>query len=209
MLTIKSFPEKEALTPRQGKILAYLMDFIKQKGYPPSLREVAQHFQLRGPRAIKKHLDLLERKGYIRRSPRCPRTIEIVDLNLSQIQWVPLVGRVKAGTPVLTWEYIEGYAGLDFSFFPEGIFLLRVEGESMQDAHILPGDYVVVKPQSVAENGDIVVALREGETTVKRFFQRPGEIILQPENATMEPIVIKEGEDFRIIGKIVGVIRKY
>ncbi len=209
MLTIKFFPEKEALTPRQEKILAYLMDFIKQKGYPPSLREVAHYLQLRGPRAIKKHLDLLEQKGYIRRSPRRSRAIEIVDLNLSQIQWVPLVGRVKAGTPVLTWENIEGYAGFDFSFFPEGIFLLRVEGESMRDAHILPGDYVVVKPQSVAENGDIVVALREGETTVKRFFQRPGEIILQPENTTMAPIVIKEGEDFRIIGKVVGVIRKY
>jgi repressor LexA len=203
------FPEKKSLTPRQEKVLAYLVDFVKKKGYPPSLREIAHYFQLRGPRAIKKHLDLLEQKGYIRRSPRRSRAIEILDLNLLQIQWVPLVGRIKAGAPVLTWENIQGYAAFDFSLFPEGVFLLQVEGESMREAHILPGDYVVVKPQSAAENGDIVIALREGEATVKRFFQRPGETILQPENSAMEPIVIKEGEDLRIIGKVVGTIRKY
>jgi len=204
---------RQELTPNQNRVLNFLKDFVQEKGFPPTLREIASHFELKGPRGPQKTLNILERKGFIRKVPGGSRAIEILSypqFSLTHILPVPIVGRVRAGEPILAIENIEGYINLDRTFIAsEDVFLLRVEGDSMIDAHIQDGDFALVKPQPNAENGEIVVALIEDEATIKRIFHRRDLIRLDPANPKMEPIVVKKGEKkVTIVGKVVGIFRK-
>jgi repressor LexA len=168
---------------------------------------------LKGPKAPQKTLTILERKGYIRKIPGGSRAIEILGLppiHLSQILSIPMIGRVQAGEPILAVENIEGYIHFDRNLVSsEDVFLLRVQGDSMIDAHIQDGDFALVKPQPNAENGEIVVVLIEDEATIKRIFQKRDLIRLEPANPEMEPIIVKKGEKrVTIVGKVVGIFRK-
>jgi repressor LexA len=201
---------RNELTARQKELFDFLKEFFREKGFPPTLREIASHFGLKGPRGPQKTLNILERKGYIRKIPGESRAIEILGFSSSNIISVPIVGRVRAGEPILAIENIEGYFNLDRSFASsKDVFLLRVQGDSMIDVHIQDGDFALVKPQSNAENGEIVVALIEDEATIKRIFIERDLIRLEPANPHMEPIVIKKGEKkVSLVGKVVGIFRK-
>jgi repressor LexA len=204
---------KNELTERQKEVFEFLKDFLRERGFPPTLREIASHFGLRGPKAPQKTLNILERKGYIRKVPGGSRAIEILSypqFSLTHILSVPIVGRVQAGEPLLAIENIEGYINLDRSLVSSGdVFLLRVQGDSMIEAHIQDGDFALVKPQPNAENGEIVVALIEDEATIKRIFKKRDLIRLEPANPKMDPIVVKKGEKkVTIVGKVVGIFRK-
>jgi repressor LexA len=204
---------KKELTPNQEKVFNFLRNFLKERGYPPTLREIASHFGLRGPKSPQKTLQVLEKKGYIRKTPGGSRAIEILigpPVHSSQILSVPVVGNVRAGEPILAVENIQGYINLDRSLVSsENVFLLRVHGDSMIEAHIQDGDFALVKPQPNAENGEIVVALIEDEATIKRIFKKRDLIRLEPANPKMEPIVVKKGEKrVTIVGKVVGIFRK-
>ncbi len=204
---------KEGLTPNQQNVLNFLKTFLQEKGFPPTLREIASHFGLKGPRGPQKTLNILEKKGYIRKVPGGSRAIEILSypqFSLTHILPVPIVGRVRAGEPILAIENIEGYINFDRTLVSSGdVFLLRVQGDSMIDAHIQDGDFALVKPQPNAENGEIVVALIEDEATIKRIFHKRDLIRLEPANPKMEPIVVKKGEKkVTIVGKVVGIFRK-
>jgi repressor LexA len=204
--------DKKELTSTQQKVFNFLKDCLKEKGYPPTLREIASHFGLRGPKAPQKTLHILERKGYLRRVPGGSRAIEILAgiPRVGQTLPIPVVGSVRAGEPILAIENIEGYINLDRSLASsENVFLLRVQGDSMIEAHIQDGDFALVKPQPNAENGEIVVALIEDEATIKRIFKKRDFIRLEPANPQMEPIVVKKGEKkVTIVGKVVGIFRK-
>lgn len=198
---------KKELSSRQAMILKYIQKAIDDNGYPPSVREIGKAVGLKSSSTVHAHLVKLEKKGYIRRDPTKPRAIEIVDRN-SAIVRVPVVGRVAAGKPILALENIEGTFPLPASFVgtTDGFFMLTTKGDSMVNAGILNGDYLVVRQQQTAENGEIVVALLDNENaTVKRFYQDRDSICLQPENDSYEPIWSK---DVQILGKVIGVIRK-
>jgi len=200
------------LTKTQRKVFNFLKDYLRQEGFPPTLREIAFHFGLKGPKAPQKTLNILEKKGYLRKVPGGSRAIEILG-EISPVGHtvsIPIVGSVRAGEPVLAIENIEGYINLDRSLVSsEDVFLLRVEGDSMIDAHIQDGDFAMVKPQPNAENGEIVVALINDEATIKRIFQKRDLIRLEPANLRVEPIVVKKREKrITIVGKVVGIFRK-
>jgi len=203
---------KKELTSTQQKAFNFLKDCLKERGYPPTLREIASHFGLRGPKAPQKTLNILERKGYLKRVPGGSRAIEILAgiPRIGQTLSIPVVGSVRAGEPILAIENIEGYISLDRSLVSsENVFLLRVQGDSMIEAHIQDGDFALVKPQPNAENGEIVVALIEDEATIKRIFKKRDFIRLEPANPHMEPIVVKKGEKkVTIVGKVIGIFRK-
>jgi repressor LexA len=201
------------LTSTQKKVLNFLKNYLREKGYPPTLREIASHFGLKGPKGPQKTLTILERKGYIRKVPGGSRAIEILNFptfHSNKIISIPIVGRVSAGEPILAIENIEGYINLDRSLVAsEDIFLLRVHGDSMIESHIQDGDFALVKPQPSAENGEIVVALIDDEATIKKIFQKRDFIRLEPANPNMAPIVVKKGEKrVTIVGKVVGIFRK-
>ena len=203
---------EEDLTTRQKKVLNFLKDYIRKQGFPPTLREIASHFGLKGPKAPQKSLSILERKGYIRKVPGGSRTIEVLGSlqALHQTISLPIVGRVRAGEPILALENIEGYINFDRSLVSsEDIFLLRIQGESMIEAHIQDGDFALVKPQKDAENGETVVVLIEDEATIKRIFKKRDLLRLEPANPQMEPIVVRKGEKkVAIVGKVIGIFRK-
>jgi repressor LexA len=207
----------KTLTSTQKRVLSFLKNFLREKGYPPTLREIALQFGLKGPKAPQKTLLILEKKGFIKRDPRVSRAIEILDSpplvlsQLGQTLLVPIIGTVRAGEPILAIENIEGYINIDRGFISsEDVFLLRVQGDSMIDAHIQDGDFALVKPQPSAENGEIVVALIEDEATIKRIFQKGDLIRLEPANPSMEPIVVKKGEKkVAIVGRLIGIFRKF
>jgi len=205
------------LTERQGEILKFIMLNKEKFGYPPSIPEIQEEFSFKSPNAVQDHLAALERKGYISRRARKARGIEVLDHATSKENdknnaiEVPIVGEISAGRPILAQENIEGNILVDKSIVKnsDGIFALRVKGNSMINAGILNGDYVIASQQQDAEQGDIVVALIEDEATVKRFYKEKNRIRLQPENDTMEAIIIKpDKNNIRIIGKIKGVVRK-
>ena len=199
-----------SITNKQLEILEYIKNTILSEGYPPALREICEAVHLRSTSSVHAHLSALEEKGYIRRDPAKPRTIEILDdlFNFSTREMVniPVVGTVAAGEPILAEERVEDY----FPFPAEvlhtdkEVFMLRVKGESMINAGIKPGDKIMVEQQDTAENGEIVVALIEDSATVKRFYKEQDHHRLQPENDTMEPIIVN---DVQILGKVVGLIR--
>lgn len=203
------------LTKRQRDVLSYIIESTRERGFPPSVREICQGVGLKSPSTVHSHLSSLEQKGYIRRDPSKGRAIEIVldDAGLSPVDFddvvaVPLLGRVTAGTPILAVENIEEYLPLPRSLTrgaQDGVFLLKVEGSSMIDSGILDGDTVVVRRQNHADNGDIVVAMvGDEEATVKRFYREKDAVRLQPENRSMEPIITR---DVTILGLVVGLFR--
>jgi repressor LexA len=202
------------MSKKQQDILTYIIAEVQKKGYPPSVREIGFAVGLKSTSTVHGHLEKLEEKGYIRRDPSLPRAIEILGNNnethpliRKEMVNVPIVGRVTAGQPILAVENIEDNFPLPVDFIGKNeSFILCIRGESMIDAGILDGDYVLVEKQSTAKNGDIVVALiDEEEATVKRFYKEKDHIRLQPENAHMDPILVP---DARILGRVTGVIRK-
>ncbi len=197
------------LTDRQKRILEFLKDFIRGSGYPPSLRDICARFKMNNPKSAAKHLTALEKKGFIRRTANASRAIEVFGLNnmAGNVVAVPVAGSVRAGSPELAVEDVSGRVSLDERFFRcAGAFLLKVKGESMTGAGIDDGDYALVRPQKIAESGDIVVAIIEGEATVKRFLRKGRAVILKPENPDMRPITVSGG-DFHIVGKVISVIK--
>ena len=197
------------ITKKQTEILEYINSQILNKGYPPSVRDICTAVNLKSTSSVHAHLETLEKNGYIRRDPTKPRAIEIIDDNFNltrrEVVNVPLIGQVAAGQPLLAVENITGYFPIPAEFIPkEEVFMLNVKGESMVNAGIYDGDQIIVKQQSTASNGEIVVALVDDSATVKRFYKENGHIRLQPENDFMDPIIVK---DVSIIGKVIGVFR--
>ena len=204
--------ERIDLTQRQKQVLDYILAEINRIGYPPSVREIGQAVGLTSSSTVHSHLAALEKKGYIRRDPTKPRALEVLDfragtagVSSSRVKGLPLVGRVAAGMPLLAQENIEDIIAVPVEIAGDNSFLLKVSGESMIDAGIFDGDYLVVRQQNSADNGDIVVALVEDEATVKRFFKREKSFMLKAENPRMEPIIV---DDLSILGKVVGLMRK-
>jgi repressor LexA len=196
------------LTPRQAEILAFIRGTVRQKGYPPSIWEINQHFGFTSPGSARDHLKALERKGYLTRVKGRSRGLELTESSPypAAIE-VPLVGAAPAGQPLLAIENVEETLPLPKGLFASGDFALRVKGESMVEAGILDGDIVVVRRQDTAENGDIVVALIGEEATVKRFYRDNGRVRLQPANARMQPLLLDPAE-VAIQGKVIGVMRR-
>ncbi|NLX91313.1 MAG: transcriptional repressor LexA [Firmicutes bacterium] len=201
------------LTSRQQEILNFIAEEVMQKNYPPSVREICKYLNLSSSSTVHAHLRALEKKGFIKRDPTKPRALEILDpaarsYPKKKAKLVPVLGQVTAGLPVLAEENIEDYLLLPGEIVKEDtVFLLRVRGESMKDAGILPEDLVIVRKQPTAENGEIVVALLSDEATIKRFFREEDKIILKPENPAFKPIIIPANENARILGKVIGLIR--
>ncbi|MCM3709857.1 MULTISPECIES: transcriptional repressor LexA [Sporosarcina] len=201
------------ISKRQQDILSFIKDEVKLKGYPPSVREIGEAVGLASSSTVHGHLARLESKGYIRRDPTKPRAIEVLDPEgltalKSGVVHVPLVGKVTAGLPITAIENIEEYFPLPDTYgtSDDKLFMLEIVGDSMIEAGILNGDYVVVKQQHTAHNGEIVVAMtEEDEATVKRFFKEKDYFRLQPENESMEPIIVNS---VSILGKVVGVYRQ-
>jgi repressor LexA len=199
-------PSEETLTDIQREVLKYVQDHLTQTHRPPTVREVMRHFKWNSPQSARKHLLALEEKGYLEREDRMARGLKIVDDSSVGIS-IPVLGRVAAGLPLLAEENREGTMVVDPSMARGGksLFALTVRGDSMVNAHILPGDKVIVQQTTHAAPGEIVVALVEGEATVKTFRKTSSKIILEPANPKYQPIVVNEHQDFRIIGKVVGV----
>lgn len=203
---------RPALTDRQRQMLEYIEHVVNTTGFPPSIRQIGEALNIRSTNGVRAHLKALEKKGYIHRSLRTSRGIAMLDqvnrvvsTAVHDTVAVPILGRVTAGSPILAVENYDGHLTLDPSLVKgDDVFALRVEGDSMVEAGILDGDYVLVRPQQSANNGDIVVALLEDEVTVKRFYREANGIRLQPENARMEPIRVP---DVGICGKVTGLIR--
>lgn len=200
----------QPLTIRQQQVLTIITDYINRHGTPPSLREIAGELGVNGTLGIMKHLKALEKKGCLIRREGSSRGIVLPSPG-SQATSLPIVGVVRAGLPQPPLEDIEGFFSIDQSQAKEdGTFFLRVKGDSMIDAHIQEGDLALVRPQSTAENGDIVVAMINGEATLKRFYREKRLIRLQPENPTMEPIILRDGKDeVSILGKVTGLYRRF
>ena len=197
------------ISDKQREILEYMKQEILNKGYPPTVRELCDAVHLKSTSSIHAHLESLEKNGYIRRDPSKPRAIEIVDdsFNLTRRETVnvPIVGEVAAGQPLLAIQNIEGYFPIPSEFMPnEQTFILQVQGESMVNAGILDGDYILVEQQTTANDGDMVVALVDDSATVKTFYKENGYYRLQPENDFMEPIIVS---DVMIMGKVIGTFR--
>ena len=199
------------ISSKQKEILEFMKKEILSKGYPPAVREICEAVHLKSTSSVHAHLETLEKNGYIRRDPAKPRAIEIVDdcFNLSrrEIVNIPIVGTVTAGQPILAVENIEGYFPIPTDYMPNTEnFMLKVKGESMINAGIFDGDYIIVQRQSHAQNGDFVVALIEDSVTVKTFYKEKDCYRLQPENDYMSPIIVPEVE---ILGKVIGLFRRF
>lgn len=200
---------KGPISDKQAQILEYIKDQIMEKGYPPAVREICEAVHLKSTSSVHSHLATLEKRGYIRRDPTKPRAIEICDDNFQMLRTetasLPVVGRVAAGEPILAEQNIESYFPVPAEYVPRGeSFVLKVHGTSMINAGIMDGDYIFVNSCRNAENGEIIVALIDDSSTVKRFYKEDGHIRLQPENDEMEPIIV---EDCQILGKVFGVYR--
>ena len=193
------------ITEKQSEILEYIKAQILERGFPPAVREICEAVHLKSTSSVHSHLETLEKNGYIRRDPTKPRAIEILDdafnLTRREMAQVPIVGRVAAGEPLLAEQNIEDYFPIPVERLPNNqTFLLQVKGESMINAGILNGDYILVEQTPSASNGEVVVALVEDGATVKRFFKENGHYRLQPENDTMDPIIVDE---VTIVGKMI------
>ena len=200
---------KGKISDKQQEILEYIKSQILQKGYPPSVREICEAVHLKSTSSVHAHLETLGKNGYIHRDPTKPRTIEICDdsFNLTRREMVnvPIVGQVAAGEPIFAEQNIESYFPIPAEVMPNApTYMLKVKGESMINAGILDGDYVLVKQQEVARNGEMVVALVDDSATVKTFYKEDGHFRLQPENDTMDPIIVPE---VSVMGKVIGVFR--
>lgn len=204
----------EELTDRQSNILNFIMDEIEQKGYPPSVREIGKAVGLKSPASVHNHLKTLEKYDYIRRDPSKPRAIEVLYSKDNkrpekELLEIPIVGKVTAGEPILAEENIEDYFPLPIDYLKTDgreIFMLKVQGNSMINAGIHDGDFVIARKQNYANNGDIIIALLEDEATVKTFFKEKEYIRLQPENPALEPIISR---DVYVLGKVIGLYRNF
>ena len=197
------------ISKKQSEILEFIKDSILTKGYPPAVREICEAVHLKSTSSVHSHLETLEKNGYIRRDPTKPRAIEICDDSFQTVRTemvsLPVVGRVAAGQPILAEENVESYFPIPAEFVPSGeSCALKVKGDSMINAGIYNGDQIFVNCCSTASNGDIVVALVEDSATVKTFYKEDGHIRLQPENDTMDPIIV---DDCQILGKVFGIFR--
>lgn len=201
------------LSAKQQEILEYLKECILKKGYPPAVREICEAVNLKSTSSVHAHLETLEERGYIRKDPTKPRAIEILDdtFNLARRELVnvPIVGTVTCGEPILANENIEGYFPVPPEYLHTGknTFMLKVKGDSMINAGIFHGDLVMVEEGNTAKNSDIVVALIEDSATVKTFYKENGHVRLQPENDTMEPIIVED--NLEILGKVIGLFRTF
>jgi repressor LexA len=224
---VHELPDADAgdgLTPRQRRVLETIRDSVERRGYPPSMREIGEAAGLASPSSVSHQLAALERKGFLRRDPHRPRAIEVVapDAPAAPVEqegdqtgsgdvrpapsYVPVVGRIAAGGPILAEQAVEDVFPLPRQLVGEGqLFLLKVVGDSMVDAAICDGDWVVVRQQQVAENGDIVAAMLDGEATVKTFKRRDGHVWLLPHNAAFEPI---PGDHATVLGRVTAVLRR-
>ena len=200
------------ISAKQQEILEFIKESILNRGYPPAVREICEAVHLKSTSSVHSHLETMEKNGYIRRDPTKPRAIEIIDdsFNLARRELinVPIVGTVTAGEPILAVENIEGY----FPISPEFVhnkqtFMLKVRGESIINAGIFPDDYILVERTPTATDGEIIVALLEDSVTVKRFFKEDGCFRLQPENDTMEPIIVPADGSLSVVGKVIGLFR--
>ena len=197
------------ITDKQKEILEYIKEMILKKGYPPAVREICEAVHLKSTSSVHSHLESLEKNGYIRRDPTKPRTIEILDddfaLTRREVVNVPVIGTVAAGVPILAEQNIEDYLPIPAEILPnKEVFMLKVKGNSMIEAGIYNGDKVIVAKQPNAENGDKVVALVDDSATVKTFYKENGHFRLQPENSSMDPIILDQVE---ILGKVIGLFR--
>lgn len=209
---------KLKLTDRQQEILTFIQQYLDINGYPPTLREIGKKFDISSTFGVKRHLDALVKKGYLNVESHQSRALSIIDAVSSKIEnfsenifEIPIVGRVAAGYPILAEENIEGNFVIDPSFTDKNsdCFALKVRGDSMIKAGIFEGDTVIVNPKANIHNGEIIVALIGDEATLKRFKQKDNQIHLIPENDSFQTIVLNNREDFSIVGKVVGVFRKY
>lgn len=199
------------ITAKQSEILEYIKKEILSKGYPPAVREICEAVNLKSTSSVHSHLETLEKNGYIRRDPTKPRAIEIIDdtfnLTRREVINVPIVGTVAAGSPILAEENIHNYFPIPSEFMPnQDSFMLTVKGDSMINAGIFNGDQILVAKQATARNGEMVVALLNDSATVKTFYKEKGHYRLQPENDTMDPIIV---DDVSILGKVFGVFRLF
>lgn len=197
------------ISDKQREILEYIKEEILSRGYPPAVREICEAVHLKSTSSVHSHLETLEKNGYIRRDPTKPRAIEIMDDNFNltrrEVVNVPLVGQVAAGQPILAEQNIENYFPVPAEYMPNAeSFMLKVKGESMINAGIFSGDTILVQRQSTAHNGEMVVALLDDSATVKTFYKEDGHYRLQPENDTMDPIIVDQVD---ILGKVFGVFR--
>ncbi len=204
------------LTPEQHRVVSYILKYRTENGFPPTVREIAAALGYRSPNNVRQHLRLIEQKGFIRLLPGKARGIEIgatlaaEEYGEGEGQGVPLIGSVAAGKPITAIENVDGYVTLDRSIFKgEGLFALRIKGDSMNGMGILNGDIVVVRKKSQAEPGEVVVVIIDGDATLKRFIKEEGAIKLHAENPAYEDIVLDPGSSIQVAGKLVGVIRKY
>lgn len=200
---------QEKITPKQQEILVYIKETILKKGYPPAVREICEAVHLKSTSSVHSHLETLEEKGYIRRDPTKPRTIEIIDdcfnLTRREVVNVPVLGTVAAGQPLYAEENIENYYPIPSDLLPNAeTFMLKVKGNSMINAGILEGDQIIIEQCPTAQNGEIVVALVDDSATVKRFFKENGHYRLQPENDSLDPIIVDHVD---ILGKVIGLFR--
>ena len=204
--------EKGSISKKQQEILDYIKEQTLQRGFPPSVRDICKAVNLKSTSSVHSHLSTLERNGYIRRDPTKPRAIEVCDdgFNMvrSEIVSIPVIGQVAAGVPILAEENIDSYIPIPASMCPKGSdsFILNVKGDSMNNAGIFNGDQIFVKQCNTANNGDQVVALIDDSATVKTYYKENGHIRLQPENDTMDPIIV---DDCVILGKVFGILRFY
>ncbi len=199
------------ISNKQQEILDYIKEEILKRGYPPSVREICEAVHLKSTSSVHSHLETLEKNGYIRRDPTKPRAIEICDDNFQMVRTemvnLPVIGQVAAGVPILAEENVESYFPVPAEIVPHGeSFILNVKGDSMINVGILSGDRIFVTSCSDAQNGDMVVALIDDSATVKTFYKEEGHIRLQPENDSMDPIIV---EDCQILGKVFGVFRLF
>ncbi|ERK30560.1 transcriptional repressor LexA [Clostridium intestinale] len=195
---------------KQSEIYKFLKTYTENKGYPPSVREICEAVDLKSTSTVHGHLKRLEKKGFIKRDPTKPRALEIVELNSAKREMlnIPIVGKVTAGSPILATQNIEDSFPIPIEYIKHDreLFMLKVSGESMIEAGINDGDLAIIEQCTTALNGDIIVALIENEATIKRFFKEKDHIRLQPENKTMEPIIV---DNCAILGKLVGLFRAY
>lgn len=202
--------ELEGRNSKQKDIYIFLKNYILDKGYPPSVREICDAVGLKSTSTVHGHLARLEKKGLIKRDPTKPRAIELLKDNVTKKELIdiPIVGKVTAGLPILAVENIEDTFSLPLNYIKNNneLFILHVSGDSMIEAGILDGDLAIIEKTNTAENGDIVVALIENEATLKRFFKEKNYIRLQPENSTMKPIIV---DNCQILGKLAGIYRAY
>ncbi|MCC8162907.1 MAG: transcriptional repressor LexA [Lachnospiraceae bacterium] len=199
------------ITPKQQEILEFIKSEILNRGYPPAVRDICEAVHLKSTSSVHSHLETLEKNGYIRRDPTKPRAIEIIDdtfnLTRREVVNVPMLGTVAAGQPILAQEHIENYFPIPAEYMPNtDCFMLKVKGDSMINIGIFDGDYIMVRQQDTARNGDTVVAMVEDSATVKTFYKEDGHFRLQPENDYMDPIIVDE---VQILGKVFGVFRMF